>query len=254
MKLKYKHLLLLLVLCSPTSILLAQTTLQPSYTLSSSETGSNKTYAARDYVSLKPGFSYNGSTGFIFKAMIGAGLPSTPPNPNGTQNDSVIIDPTQGVSVGSIAGSASVTPTGAATYQIPIEVPLGINGMQPQIGIAYNSQGGFGALGVGWDIAGESAVTIGGKNIYFDGLNDGIKLNTTDALYLDGQRLILLSGTHFQVGAVYGTETENYTRVKIAESSETWAIYFIVATKDGKTIEYGNTLNSLQKSATGGTS
>jgi RHS repeat-associated protein len=154
--------------------------------------------------------------------------------PNGT----FTTDPSQGVMVGSVPGSASVTPTGAATYQIPIEVPTGINGMQPQLSIAYNSQGGFGALGVGWDVAGCSSITRGGKNIYFDGQNNNnVKLDFTDALYLDGQRLILLSGNNLEPDAVYGTETENYMRVKI--STYNYHIYFIVTTLDGKVIEYG---------------
>ena len=157
---------------------------------------------------------------------------------------SFTTDPTQGVMVGSIPGSASVTPTGAATYQIPIDVPGGINGMQPQVSVVYNSQGGFGALGTGWDISGSSAITRGVKNKYFDGLNDNIKLDDSDALYLDGQRLIKLgSGDAFSNGTVYATELENFARVTVTNNGS-GGIYFMLVTKDGKTMEYGHTSDS----------
>lgn len=241
MKLKYKHLLLLLLLCSPTYILLAQTTLQPSYTLSSKEAG-DKTYAARDYISLKPGFSYNGSQGFNFKAMIGAGLPSPTPNPDETQGDSIIIDPALGVPVGSIPGQFGVSPSGAASYNIPIECPAGINGIQPNISLAYNSQSGNGVAGWGWNISGLSAITRTGSTFYHDGKVASPQLTNDDNLMLNGQRLILVYGRHLYDGAKYRTEIENYSDITFRTINGN--LCFEVKTKEGLTMEFGTSSDS----------
>jgi RHS repeat-associated protein len=42
---------------------------------------------------------------------------------------------------------------GTANLQFPIKLPTGRNGMQPQVTIQYNSEGGNGWLGLGWDVS-----------------------------------------------------------------------------------------------------
>lgn len=162
-----------------------------------------------------------------------------------------------GNEVGAMSGTASVTPTGASTYQMPIEVPAGTNGMQPSLSVVYNSQGGFGMLGQGWDVSGLSVISRGTQNFYYDAV-DGkvtsttIQFNTEDRLNIDGQRLVLLNSTeNFTVGTEYGTEIENYSRVKVKNSSVTGKIYFELTTKEGNVVEYGNTANSIVTNASG---
>ena len=91
--------------------------------------------------------------------------------------------------VGTIPGSFGVTPTGAATYAIPIRVPRGSGGLTPSITLVYNSQSGSGAAGWGWTLAGLSAITRCNKTIDDDGVNQAVQLTSNDDYCLDGQRL-----------------------------------------------------------------
>lgn len=224
----------------------------------------DKNYVARKSIKLSNGFKFsNTTTGQKFSAKIDAGLLFPPDGATYKYSDNslsaqsgrlVLMDPDDpygseitevGLVVGAIPGQFAVGQTGAATYTIPIEVPSGINGMQPNVAVGYSSQAGYGTLGTGWNISGISAITRGGKNLYNDTNTEGVKFDNTDALYLDGQRLIYLSGGsgHFTAGAEYATEVEDYARVKILADSKN-DIYFQITTQDGKTLEFGKTIDS----------
>ena len=62
-----------------------------------------------------------------------------------------------------LSGTATVSPTGAAVYSIPIETLKGIGDLKPSIGITYNSQTGNGLVGWGCNITGLSSITRGMK-------------------------------------------------------------------------------------------
>lgn len=60
-----------------------------------------------------------------------------------------------------VKGQASVN-GGQAAYTIPIDLPPGRNGIQPNVSISYNSQGGSGVLGMGFSLnAGDSISRCG---------------------------------------------------------------------------------------------
>ena len=141
--------------------------------------------------------------------------------------------------VGVINGAFNVSSTGAATYTIPIEVPPGANGMQPNIAITYNNQAGNGIAGFGTNISGLSAIIRVPKSIFYDNAAKGITYSDDDAFMLDGQRLILVSEE--TTGAVYNTESDPFTTITFKKTEG-----FEIKTKDGIRYIYGNTTNSQQ--------
>jgi hypothetical protein len=99
----------------------------------------------------------------------------------------------QSTVAGFTPGSFRVSETGAATYTIPIRVPPGIAGMQPQLALTYNSQAGNGLLGVGWSLSGLSAISRCPRTVAQDGVKGGINYDANDRYCLDGQRLVALA-------------------------------------------------------------
>ncbi|QTE23336.1 SpvB/TcaC N-terminal domain-containing protein [Polaribacter cellanae] len=148
---------------------------------------------------------------------------------------------------GSTAGSLSVSLTGAASYSIPIMVPPGIKDVAPNIGISYTSQGANGLAGWGWNVSGLSTISRIPATKYYDNKHDGIDFKE-DRFSLDGQRLIIKSGTYGASGSVY--QTENYSNVKVVAygaspyGSTYGPSYFIVYYPDGTRAWYGNSGNS----------
>ena len=151
--------------------------------------------------------------------------------------------------VGATPGSFAVSPSGAATYSIPIQVPPGVGGMQPNISLNYNSQGGNGIAGVGWGIGGLSAITRCGATIDRDGSKGGVDLTTSDKYCLDGQRIIdinLYSLRTCTNGREFRTEIESFNRVVSCSTQGNGPMYFIVTSKNGVTTEYGYENGSQQ--------
>jgi Salmonella virulence plasmid 65kDa B protein len=99
-------------------------------------------------------------------------------------------------STGRTAGQFSVTPTGAASYNIPLWTPPGARGIEPHLALHYTSGGPDGPMGPGWALTGLSAIMRCDKTwASTNGAPAGVTLATTDDFCLDGNRLRLTSGT-----------------------------------------------------------
>jgi YD repeat-containing protein len=156
--------------------------------------------------------------------------------------------------VGTAPGQFSVSPTGAATYQIPIDVPPGVNGLKPSLALLYNSQAGNGLLGQGWSLSGLSVISHCPQTLDQDGVallpQDSDQTSNPDRLCLDGQRLVLISGTYGQLNSTYRTEIDSFRVVKINQgTSSSGPASFTVVDRAGLTSTY----STLVAGGNGGT-
>lgn len=123
---------------------------------------------------------------------ISEGLSSSPKRKANVRSGAVIpaVTVDRSKEVGEIKIVSGFTPSGARTYEVPIEVYPGINKLTPQISLAYNSQQGSTVAGQGWSLSGLSAIMRVPKTIYHNGRVAAVNLDFEDSFALDGVRLI----------------------------------------------------------------
>ncbi|MBW3002960.1 VCBS repeat-containing protein [Candidatus Woesearchaeota archaeon] len=134
----------------------------------------------------------------------------------------------------STSGSVSAdSNSGAAVYSYTIDVPPGTAGMQPSLGLFYNSHAARshqGIVGSGWSLS---------ESYVYRDAQDTFDYNGDDhfTLILNGQSLKLLYSD-----GIWHTETESH--MHIAYASDMWT----VKTKDGTTYKFGNDADSRLES------
>ena len=149
---------------------------------------------------------------------------------------------------GNLPYSAGVTKGGDAYVTVPIEPAPGVNGFVPRLAITYG--GGRerqrdteslpgDTLGYGWHLSGFSSVRRCAKN---QAENAAVRMTSADSLCLDGEPLVLKSGTHFAENAEYRTLRESYRKIVLkGVGFNTW---FEITGPDGTVSEYGRTEDS----------
>ncbi|MCP5155878.1 MAG: VCBS repeat-containing protein [Ectothiorhodospiraceae bacterium] len=158
-----------------------------------------------------------------------------------------------GVIAGSVPDGFAVDAVGAATYSISIEVPPGRHGFQPELGLAYSSHAGDGLVGLGWSLIGLAAIHRCPATVEHDGARRGITLMREDALCIDGDRLVLVDGTHAADGAEYRTAIDRLMRVRAHGAQGEGPQWFSVDTHDGLTLTFGASADSRIEGASDGT-
>ena len=117
--------------------------------------------------------------------------------------------------VGEIPVEYSLTPSGAVSYTIPIDVHPDTEEFQPHLSFMYNSQQRETALGYGWNISGLSGITHVSGSIYYDGKATPLSLQD-DKLMLDGMRLIKTgTGTWQSEQGFIRVNRESESRLKV---------------------------------------
>lgn len=134
-------------------------------------------------------------------------------------------------------GSLEISDTGQSIYTLPVAMPPSIQSVGPTINLVYASGQQGGVAGQGWNISGLSSITRVSTRKDVDGTIDGVDFDSNDKLALDGQRLILKSGTYWGDGSTYETEIQSNTKIELFGSGS--STMFIVTTPDGSKTWYG---------------
>ena len=167
-----------------------------------------------------------------------AGTIPAPPNPAGPSIPSLSSYPGLD-SLGTTAGNFRVDETGAATYSVPLITAAGTAGVAPQVSLNYSSAAGNGIAGLGWSIGGLSAISRCRQTYDQDRNVTAVNFSSSDQFCLDGQRLLVTSGSHGNAGATYRTEIDSGVIVTIGAVVNNEPDYFKIKRKDGSTSYYG---------------
>ncbi|CAA2142181.1 FG-GAP-like repeat-containing protein [Hyphomicrobium sp. ghe19] len=146
--------------------------------------------------------------------------------------------------IGATAAEFGVSPSGSASYTIPITVPIGTTGVQPKLALQFATPGGDGPMGYGGSISGLSYITRCASDLYHDGVIHAVDFTTADKFCLNGQRLVAISGTYGADGTEYRTSPEEFSKIISYGSAGTGPQRFVVYKKSGEILEYGNTTDS----------
>lgn len=131
---------------------------------------------------------------------------------------------------------------GTFNYNFPIDFPEGINGATPKLNLAYQSNASEDIMGIGWKLDGLSAISRGAKNYFFDAKSEETQFDNTDPFYLDGQRLIPITGTNGSNLTEYSFEVKNYSKIVsygMYNGQTNCPQYFEVTLKSGVKMTYG---------------
>jgi RHS repeat-associated protein len=114
-----------------------------------------------------------------------------------------------------------VTGDGAFRQPVPIEVPS-MHGLEPELGLVYDSQAPNGPAGTGWGLTGDSTIQRLSR------WRGAPRMDPSDQFVLDGQRLIPCAiqpapGISCQTGGTHSTERESFRR--ITRTADTWLVW-----------------------------
>jgi len=126
-------------------------------------------------------------------------------------------------------------------------LPTGTNGIAPQLALFYDSRGRNGIVGTGWTLGGMSSIMRSGKDYFHDQANSPIQYGPGDRFVLDGQRLVLTSGSAYGAPeSVYDTENASFATITAVGAFGNGPASFTMVTKDGITMEFGTNASTIR--------
>ncbi|MEY8200729.1 MAG: SpvB/TcaC N-terminal domain-containing protein, partial [Colwellia sp.] len=160
-----------------------------------------------------------------------------------------------------VGGKGGVSPSGSGSYSIPIDVVPALSGFQPSLSLQYDSQAlpsitpiklsqinpASGSMGLGWSLSGLSAVSRCQTDLTRETVIDAVDYDSNDQFCLDGQRLILVNGSHGESSAEYRTEMGGNARIFSIGEAGSGPQSFKVVGSNGDISEYGYTEDSRQE-------
>ncbi len=149
----------------------------------------------------------------------------------------------------SIPGQPAVSADGSFNYSIPIAVPPGTNGMTPNLSLDYSSASTDGFEGWGFSLGGLDSITRCARTLTIDNVHGSVNYDIDDRFCLDGQRLMVVSGTYGADGSIYRTYIDNFTKIiahgqTYVSGVATGPQWFEVHTRSGTVLQFGNTADS----------
>jgi RHS repeat-associated protein len=163
---------------------------------------------------------------------------------------------------GYIPAEFEVGEMGTPVYSIPVEVPPGIDGVQPGLSLEYSAITSNGVLGMGWNLKGLTVIKRTGRTIPEDGIKGGINLDSNDRFEINGQRLVAYkdssgnslsslasrNAAYGKNGVEYRTLIESGIRIFSYGNSGYGPSSFMAYGKDGSITEFS--ITSKASSAT----
>lgn len=211
-------------------------------------------YYANSYIDLKTGFhSEPTSHNQTVLQLDSEGYNIYPPTVGQTNNNNCVV--------GSFGGTVNVGAMGGLIYTIPLELPLGINGMKPNLSITYNNQAGNGIMGWGWSLTGLSSITRTGQTLYHDGKLSAADLSWNDRFLMDGKRLVEVAD--YTDSVEYRLEQDEMSKImayfRYERSGGAFGYgtvkvldHFVMWKTDGLIMKYGTTQSSWIEPQNGG--
>lgn len=207
----------------------------------------NGDYKAQQEVRVKPNNGQVKSTG-SGQAHLFIDPSISVPTPYSTSNTFGVPAVTYNLDLskpfGTIPYTYNVSPLGSAECSIPVEVPIGTNGMRPSLSFVYSSLSGLGDIGNGWSLNGLQSISRVQQTLYHNNNISAVDLTNNDVFALNGNRMFPLVGSNGQSNTTYALEENQFYQITSFNTIGNGPEWFKVETKDGLTLEFGNSPDS----------